>query len=376
MIKYTKLQTTKKLVYSRKGGLTIITKNEIRTLIRKGVTTKELQKEISDLTATTEYFEKLGYEHVEAIRLKWILKKNDKKEEEEEKETTLRRNLLKEKSYIFSANANPNNILIDTCALGFQKGIELIERSECVIIIHSILEEMEKKMKQLEKKKKKNEKECFFLKNIIKYKKVIPIKTKYKLILDEHEEMLTYEDNKILEFLAQLAEDKRPTLLTADEFLSDRAKCYGFEYILVVNRSIANNSNKDNTQNSSDPKTIEKPKNKEVLIQEEADILGVKVTLQKDKIIMQKTRSSPKVYFIKGEKIEEIAKIVQISITDFDYIVILEKNQKHREVKVVKVTIVEGKIKKEMFECNVINEIYKIEISEQILDVAKTFLIN
>ena len=387
MIKYVSLQTIKKLVYSRKGGFTIITKNEIGTLIRQGITTKEMQKEISDFTTTTEYFEKLGYKHVEAIRLKWILRQNDNKEEEEEKEVTLRRALLQEKSYIFSSNANPNNILIDTCALGFQKSIELIERSEHVTLIHSILEEMEKKKKELEEKRDKNEKECFFLGNIIKYKKEVSIKSKYKLILDKHKGALTYEDDNILEFLEQLEEDKRPTLLTADEFLADRAKCYGFEYILIVNRSIIKSNDKDDTQNSSKPNMMEelntivepnmtaKPKNKEDLIEAKEDILGVKIKLLKDdQIKIQKTRSSLKIYFAKGEKIEEIARIVKISITDFDYIAILKKDKKHKEVKVVKVTIVEREIKKEVFDCKFINEIYKIDIAEQILDKAKTLL--
>lgn len=360
----------------KEGGFTIITINKIGTLIRQGITTEEIQKEISDFTDTTEYFEKIGYEHVEAIKLKWIIRQNDKKKEEEEKEVTLRRKLLKEKSYIFSANANPNNILIDTSALGYQKGIEIIERSKCVTVIHSILQEMEKKKNELDRKKCKKKQESFFLENIIKYKKEVSIKSKYRLILDKHEDRLTYEDDKILEFLEQFAENKRPTLLTADEFLADRAKCYGFEYILIVNLLIEKSTNEDNTKNNSKPMVIAKSKNKEDLIKDKVDILGVKITLQKEKVTIQKDRSSLKVFFSQEKEIEETAKIIQKSIKDFDYIVILEKSQKHREVKVVKVTIVEGKINKEVFGCKFINEIYKIKLSEQILDATKTLLTN
>lgn len=235
---------------------------------------------------------------------------------------------------------------------------------------------MEKKKNELIGKKYKKKQESFFLENIIKYKKDVSIKSKYRLILDKHEYRLTYEDDKILEFLEQLAENKRPTLLTADEILADRAKCYGFEYILIVNLSIEKSTNKDNTKNNPKPTAIAKSKEKEDPIKDKVDILGVKITLQKEKIIIQKNKSSLKVFFVQEKEIEEIAKITQKNIEGFDYIVILEKSQKHREVKVVKVTIVEGKINKEVFGCKFINEIYKIKLSEPILDVAKTLLTN
>ena len=96
----------------------------IECLIRSGKSTREIKEKINDfpIIITTEYFKEIGFDEVEAIKLKWMLKKNDRKEKEEEKAVEARREMLKESSYRFSANANPNYVLMDTCALQFQKG--------------------------------------------------------------------------------------------------------------------------------------------------------------------------------------------------------------------------------------------------------------
>ena len=41
-----------------------------------------------------------------------------------------RRQLLKSKSYIFSYNANPKFVLVDTCAFQFEKGLEIIDNAK------------------------------------------------------------------------------------------------------------------------------------------------------------------------------------------------------------------------------------------------------
>lgn len=51
----------------------------IKSLILNGKSTKEIRKVIDDFpeNVTTEYFESLGFENPEAIKLKWKLRKNN-----------------------------------------------------------------------------------------------------------------------------------------------------------------------------------------------------------------------------------------------------------------------------------------------------------
>ena len=208
----------------------------IKSLIINGKSTKEIRKVIDDFpeNVTTEYFESLGFENPEAIKLKWKLRKNNQQENERIEVGEARRKLLKSKKYIFSYNANPNFILLDTSSLA--NGKNIINNAKKVIVINSIMKEMNKVVS----KRRKNVKKaiCF-------YRKEIVAKDKYKIIANKKEINSNYCDDSILEFLDGISEDEeKPTLLTADIELAERAKSYGFEYILIVNNNTSNKAKK------------------------------------------------------------------------------------------------------------------------------------
>ena len=87
----------------------------IKSLILNGKSTEEIRKVVENFpeNVTTEYFESLGFENPEAIKLKWKLRKNNQQENRRMEVENARRKLLESKSYIFSNNANPNFVLVD-----------------------------------------------------------------------------------------------------------------------------------------------------------------------------------------------------------------------------------------------------------------------
>ena len=87
-------------------------KNLVGILIRKGETTVQIQERIKDFPTnpTIEYFTHLGYSENTAKIYKNQLKKNDLKNQEEEQKEA-------EEYFIYSENANKNNLIFDTCAL-------------------------------------------------------------------------------------------------------------------------------------------------------------------------------------------------------------------------------------------------------------------
>ena len=353
----------------KKGGFTIITKNELETLIRKGKDVKEIQEEIIGFPSnpTTEYLERLGYEHIQAIKLKWRLRQNNKERQKEE----ARRQLLTKKnlknSFYFSPNADPNDILLDTSSFGYQKGIELIEESAKVTILKSVLDEMDEVKTKLEKQG--IDKKKFLLDNIIFYEKQIIKKSKYHLIFDKNKSKNDYEDNNILLFIDKIPEERRPTLLTADRNLALRAKSCGIEYIFIANHSIK----------KPEPKKKQETKKENIkggLVKNKINLFGIEFQLQETKIAIKKYNPKPQVYFVKGETIKLSERYEEKSITSFDYIVILVKRERYRNVKISKVKVVNEKIQEEEIECVTINEIYKQQMPETLLDTAKKILIS
>lgn len=272
-------------------------------------------------------------------------------------------------SFYFSPNADPNNILIDTSALQFQKGIELIERSTRVTFLHSVLEEMDGQKAKLNKKKNISKKERFFLENIILYEKQTIQKSKFHLVFDKMKNKKDYEDNNILQFIKSIQEEKRPTLLTADRNLAIRAKSYGVEYIFVANHSI---------QKSESEKMQESKKENidGALINNKINLFGIEIQLKETKISIKQYNPKSQVYFVNGKTITLSEKYDEKSIASFEYIVILVKLEKYKKLKIVKVKIVNEELQKEEIECQTINEIYKQEMPERILDIAKNILIR
>ena len=377
----------------------------IKSLILNGKSSKEIRKVIDDFpeNVTTEYFESLGFENPEAIKLKWKLRKNNQQENERIEVGEARRKLLKSKKYIFSYNANPNFILLDTSSLA--NGKNIINNAKKVIVINSIMKEMNKVVS----KRRKNVKKaiCF-------YRKEIVAKDKYKIIANKKEINSNYCDDSILEFLDGISEDEeKPTLLTADIELAERAKSYGFEYILIVNNNTSNKAKKKeetlehiasieeekifkeeqpiNTENENSIKNeiceeenSDENESFEVLPKNKTfQFYGATFKVKNEEIFIKKFNPHAKVFISATNKITEVTEVTEINtkkivkISDFDNIVVLAKRQKNRDVKGTKIVIVDGEIQYEEEIYTFLNKIYLSRmLPEKLQDEAKKLMIN
>lgn len=374
----------------------------IKSLILNGKSTKEIRKVIDDFpeNVTTEYFESLGFENPEAIKLKWKLRKNNQQENERIEVGEARRKLLKSKKYIFSYNANPNFILLDTSSLA--NGKNIINNAKKVIVINSIMKEMNKVVS----KRRKNVKKaiCF-------YRKEIVAKDKYKIIANKKEINSNYCDDSILEFLDGISEDEeKPTLLTADIELAERAKSYGFEYILIVNNNTSNKAKKKeetlehiasieeekifkeeqpiNTENENSIKNeiceeenSDENESFEVLPKNKTfQFYGATFKVKNEEIFIKKFNPHAKVFISATNKITEVTEINTkkiVKISEFDNIVVLARRQKNRDIKGTKIVIVDGEIQCEEEIYTFLNEIYLSKmLPEELQNEAKKLMIN
>ncbi len=377
----------------------------IKSLILNGKSTKEIRKVIDDFpeNVTTEYFESLGFENPEAIKLKWKIRKNNQQENERIEVGEARRKLLKSKKYIFSYNANPNFILLDTSSLA--NGKNIINNAKKVIVINSIMKEMNKVVS----KRRKNVKKaiCF-------YRKEIVAKDKYKIIANKKEINSNYCDDSILEFLDGISEDEeKPTLLTADIELAERAKSYGFEYILIVNNNTSNKAKKKeetlehiasieeekifkeeqpiNTENENlikneicEEENSDENESFEVLPKNKTfQFYGATFKVKNEEIFIKKFNPHAKVFISATNKITEVTEVTEINtkkivkISEFDNIVVLARRQKNRDVKGTKIVIVDGEIQCEEEIYTFLNEIYLSRmLPEKLQDEAKKLMIN
>lgn len=374
----------------------------IKSLILNGKSTKEIRKVIDDFpeNVTTEYFESLGFENPEAIKLKWKLRKNNQQENERIEVGEARRKLLKSKKYIFSYNANPNFILLDTSSLA--NGKNIINNAKKVIVINSIMKEMNKVVS----KRRKNVKKaiCF-------YRKEIVAKDKYKIIANKKEINSNYCDDSILEFLDGISEDEeKPTLLTADIELAERAKSYGFEYILIVNNNTSNKAKKKeetlehiasieeekifkeeqtiNTENENSIKNeiceeenYDENESFEVLPKNKTfQFYGATFKVKNEEIFIKKFNPHAKVFISATNKITEVTEINTkkiVKISEFDNIVVLARSQKNRDIKGTKIVIVDGEIQCEEEIYTFLNEIYLSKmLPEELQNEAKKLMIN
>lgn len=374
----------------------------IKSLIINGKSTKEIRKVIDDFpeNVTTEYFESLGFENPEAIKLKWKLRKNNQQENERIEVGEARRKLLKSKKYIFSYNANPNFILLDTSSLA--NGKNIINNAKKVIVINSIMKEMNKVVS----KRRKNVKKaiCF-------YRKEIVAKDKYKIIANKKEINSNYCDDSILEFLDGISEDEeKPTLLTADIELAERAKSYGFEYILIVNNNTSNKAKKKeetlehiasieeekifkeeqtiNTENENSIKNeiceeenYDENESFEVLPKNKTfQFYGATFKVKNEEIFIKKFNPHAKVFISATNKITEVTEINTkkiVKISEFDNIVVLARSQKNRDIKGTKIVIVDGEIQYDEEIYTFLNDIYLSKmLPEELQNEAKKLMIN
>ena len=399
----------RKLGYSRKEGFTINMKEIIERLIRTGKTTAEIQSEIIEFPddVTTEYLQKIGFEETQAIKLKWKLRQNDRIRENEIRAEKGRRELSKEGGYKFSANANPDYILMDTCAMLKKEGRVIISKSSKVVVIESVLREIEKILMETERKKKKSPIDYANISTIKSFKGKMVRKAKFKPVLDSPKANMNYCDDKILYYLENLSPEKRPTLLTADANLASRAKAYGFDYIFIKgsNSKKSEVAEKEETQKVEEDESEKAPQLIENLdLQEEEQLIeatepmeevlttenekkekprtvknvinGIRFMITGEQITVTGFNKKARTYFITGKRAKLARRNETKQIESFDFIIMLIRQKSNREVRLRKISIVNSKIEVEEEIIKFINEIYQFDLPQEIQEEARKLLLE
>ena len=374
-------------------------KEIIERFIRTGKTTAEIQSEIIEFPddITTEYLEKLGFEEIDAIKLKWKLRQNDRIREAEIKAAKGRRILLKEGGYQFSPNADPYYILLDTSALLTKRGRDVIRKSKKDIILEATIQEIDNAN----------------IKTISEYKRTIFNQSKFKKRHIECE--YKYCDTKILYYINSVALERRPTLLTADYNLASRADAYGFEYIFVY-KTKGEKSKKQSTEvqesdikvqstevqesnikvqstevqendikaqstevqesdNKSKSAEIEGRANKNQQTNSKEVIHGIKFEVKYNKITVNGFNKRAKTFFVKGTDSTLSRKKDERKIENIDLIIMLLRQRGNREVRIIKIKIVNNQIKTDEEIIKFVNEIYQSKVPEEIEEEARMMLV-
>lgn len=218
-------------------------KHEVGCLIRKGLTSEEIQSRIADFPTnpSLDYFIGVGYSKNTAAHYKYLLNKNNSADNHSEKNSS--------SNLIFSKNANANNIILDTCALQHKETRKILSDSDSVTVLYATIKEFDRVCK-------KDNKSQYLKFNIREEtKKMLLSDSRYHLSPFDWKNN-NYTDEIILDYMSMLSLQDRPTLLTADQNFALRAKCLGFEYILYSEK-----------QSQPIEKTIKTNKNKSVITQ-------------------------------------------------------------------------------------------------------------
>lgn len=354
-------------------------KEIIERFIRTGKTTAEIQSEIIEFPddITTEYLEKLGFEEIDAIKLKWKLRQNDRIREAEIKAAKGRRTLLKEGGYQFSPNANPYYILLDTSALLTEKGRDVIKKSKKDIILEATIQEIDNVFLETLRKTKKDSMDNTNIKTISEYKSTIFKQSKFKKRYIDCEDK--YCDTKILYYINSVALERRPTLLTADYNLASRADAYGFEYIFVY-KTKGEKSKKQSTEvqesdNKSKSTEIEGRANKNQQTNSKEVIHGIKFEVKYNKITVNGCNKRAKTFFVKGTDSTLSIKKDERKIENIDLIIMLLRQGGNREVRIIKIKIVNNQIEKDEEIIKFVNEIYQSKVPKEIEEEARMMLV-
>ena len=390
-------------------------KEIIERFIRTGKTTAEIQSEIIEFPddITSEYLEKLGFEEIDAIKLKWKLRQNDRIREAEIKAAKGRRILLKEGGYQFSPNADPYYILLDTSALLTKRGRDVIRKSKKDIILEATIQEIDNVFIETLRKNKKDLMDNANIKTISEYKRTIFNQSKFKKRHIECEDK--YCDTKILYYINSVALERRPTLLTADYNLASRADAYGFEYIFVY-KTKGEKSKKQSTEvqesdikvqstevqesnikvqstevqendikaqstevqesdNKSKSAEIEGRANKNQQTNSKEVIHGIKFEVKYNKITVNGFNKRAKTFFVKGTDSTLSRKKDERKIENIDLIIMLLRQRGNREVRIIKIKIVNNQIKTDEEIIKFVNEIYQSKVPEEIEEEARMMLV-
>ena len=351
--------------------------SELGNLIKGGKTSPEIRLEIKGFpfNPSLEYFMRLGYTEKTARKYMRMLRKNDENLEKEEFE------------FIFSENADPKKIILDTCALGFMKTMDLLERAEEVTVLLATLREMDT---QKNKKQVEEEQRAYFVENIRFYSKKFLLEEKYKLVPFDGIKKDNYHDNIIIQYLWTMHAKDRPTILTVDAILADKAKCYGLEYILynpepfvLTRQNNTAQKKQENVQETSKIEPEQKLPNKNMEKMEvskqlekkreqnydKISVSGVVLQLKEEKVNVKRYNDTTIVMqLMENGKYQEVFSGMVMT----KEIVVISPTKKVRSIYISRVQIKDGYMSEETKQYFYLNEIYIEEwIPEEIEKVVK-----
>lgn len=388
--------------------------SEVGVLIRKEkLTTNEIRQRLEGIpdVITLEYLMEIGYKKSTAQYYLSLLKKNEGDRVEDNIRTKPKYDEIQNKDnsakvskddftetytengrFYISENANFDNILLDTSALNSQDTIDVIEKSNRVTVLLATVNEINRLMKpsnlKLDKKK--------LIYNINKYcLKMLEDNNKFILVpFKENKDEADAIDNALLNYLEIQPSKIRQTLITADKNLALRAKCLGFDFIYFhPNEENSKTKNKNNNKsNSDDIKTIQsktnqanqtnhanqadkKQDNKKAEIKSHLFLkdAGVIVSRNNENICIRNNNQKKYIFYYSEGKCLEIVGNKDILEEKLDYIVIVSRLKSRRGVSILKM-VKEKNYEPEQFECEVVNQIYKLEniLDSKITDRAAT----
>ena len=340
-------------------------KELVEKLIKEGKTSQEIRKKVIGFPykPSKEYFRKLGFEGEVAEKYESILQERDSMFSEERFE------------FITSQNVDLNNLIIGTCIFGQSKTIELMENADNVIILLAILNEMDKK-------KDVNQEDSYARKmaeRIRWYTNLFLIdKEKYHLIPFAGYEKDMYPDDVIIQYLLMTEVTKRPTILTADTILANKADAFGLEYILykpvefVLKRKENNvadevfeTTNIEENSISQEEKLL-KAKSKRYNSYSEG---GIEVYLEGTNVIVKRYNDNAKVFYLKEGEYKEIEPDEQQIEQPIEELILVIPIVRKWSIHVIKLNIKNGELLKQDKEYGGLNEIYIDEwIDERVKD--------
>ena len=327
-------------------------KNEIGSLIRKGLSKKEIQKQIKDFpdNPDVQYFQGLGYSQKTAYTYKYLLNKNS---------SSSRSNEYNE--LLMSKNANKNNIILDTCALKHKISVDLLTNSKSVTILYATLKEFDAVQKKVNVS---SSFKCQLRKQTKEL--LLSDSSKYHLVPYEWKSS-AYTDELILEYIFTLPVSERPTILTADQNLALRAKCLGIDYILHIEPK--QERDLTSTSVSVSNETPQKPSTSQ------GGNLGVEI-IYGDSISIRKHNPSARIFLVKNGVCKNISSKILVDLDESDYFGVIAKSEKHKVVKLNKISLENNQKKVEAFKCYCENDIKQLknEFHSTILDCVRKVL--
>ena len=162
--------------------------------------------------------------------------------------------------------------------------------------------------------------------------------------------------------------------------MANRANCYGLEYILFINKAKKTKKNNKKkkvveTKKSEEPKKCNVKSEKDK-IKNKINLYGVSFKLIEEQILIRKFNPNQQVYFVKQNKKQVVKKLDKIGLNQIDYIILLMRRKKAREIRVVKLVVVNNQIRYDVEKIKFINEIYQLAIPEEIQEEARKILIE